>query len=161
MGSYQKSLAFNLGLVAVKAPKKDDHVLLRVEGWGSTATKSTKRIIDDATPTVAELDMRVNTVDYELALWVGLRLRASEYLKNERPKRPDAGGTELIANSEAVKVPKGLSVDALGSNMKRLPVWQDESGAANIVVKFGPQNDRLMYYELRNRDLKSGVRVVS
>ncbi|KAJ4367064.1 hypothetical protein N0V83_007594 [Neocucurbitaria cava] len=152
--SYQKGYAFNLALIAVAAPKKDEHVLMRVGKWGSSVTKNLgPRRVDELDPTELELDTSLNPQDFELALWVGIRPDSAPYLRTENPIAPT--DATLAAKVKGVKVPKQTSVDTLG-RLGNLPIWSESNGYTKVVVKFAHQ-DKVIFHELRNRDAKTGL----
>lgn len=155
--SHHHQYAFNFGLVAVNAPDKDQHVLLRVHRWTQPPAPALPppRVVDQAPLSEAELDLKLNTADTDLALWVGMRPASASYLRAQKPAKvlPESG--VLAEDVAAARPPRGKSVDTLAS-LKDIPVWKDEPGCARVVVKFA-NRESLVYYELRNRDSKTGV----
>jgi hypothetical protein len=153
---HNRKYAFNIGLVGTEFPEKEEHVLLRVDKWTSSAAHDKNRLVDDMT-TPEELDLTHKVEEVDAALWVGIRPAKAEYVRHQKSTPVDPNDEQMVAAFNAAKpaFKKNLSVDLLGS-LPALPILPTEEGATKVVVKFGHQ-DRLLFYELINRDEKTKV----
>lgn len=162
--SYHHALAFNYALFAVVAPhRQDDHTILRVDKWSSQVAKNLPdRIVDDLTPTAAERAIEKNNTDTELALWVGMRPEKASWLRATEPKDLSTKDAQLVRDAKASKnsssKTKGDSVNTLAKHAQTIPHWKQDTPMARVVVKYA-HTHHMTFYELRNRNASSGVRL--
>ncbi|KAI4639802.1 hypothetical protein J4E93_009156 [Alternaria ventricosa] len=155
---YQRDYAFSYALYGVRSPPKEDHVLLRVQHWSSSADR-TGRKVGTAADTSQE-EENIVSADHEevLGLWVGLRPARGGVLRQHNPE-PVGDDTEtqtaLAEIKDKIKKTKNTtprSVDSL-SELGALPIWPLEADMTRVVVKYNPNRaDKITYFELVNRD---------
>ena len=150
---YQRDYAFSYALYGVRSPPKEDHVLLRVQHWSSSADR-TGRNVDTAADTLqGEEDITSADRGEDLGLWVGLRPARGGVLRahNPEPVGDDAETQSALDEIKKARTKTCKSVESL-SELSVLPIWPLEAGMTRVVVKYDKLAAKLIYFELVNRD---------
>jgi len=154
---YRRDHAFSYALYGVRSPPKDDHVLLRVHHWSSSADRTERKVGTAANTLHEEEDATSANQEEDLGLWVGLRPARGGVLRSHNPE-PVGDDTEtqsaLAEIKDRIKKTKTLrrkSVDSL-SELSVLPIWPLEAGMTRVVVKYNKRVEKITYFELVNRD---------
>jgi hypothetical protein len=155
--NYQHDYAFSYALYGIQAPPKEDHALLRVCNWSSSAAQA-DRCVDTAAETAPEEKVVDGYDEMNLGLWVGMCPARAGVL---RAQQAEAVGddTETQTAFDTIKenkIKRGSSVNSL-SQLKELPIWPLDRDVTRVVVRFNQHVDRLIYYKLINRDPKTKV----
>ncbi|KAH6883419.1 hypothetical protein BKA58DRAFT_465241 [Alternaria rosae] len=145
--------AFNLALIGVEAPVLQDHTLLRVQNWSSSAATADGRV-----ETAAEASSEEKTVadndQKDLGLWVGVRPARADVLRQQAAE-PVGNYTETqvaLAKLKTITIKKASSVDSV-MRLNSVLIWSLQDGMTQVVVRYNSMHaDRLLVYELINRD---------
>ena len=156
---YRRDHAFRYALYGIQSPPKDDHVLLRVQHWSSSADRTERKVGNAANTLHEEEDITSANHEEDLGLWVGLRPARGGVLRQHDPE-PVGDDTEtqtaLAEIKGRIKKTKNMtsrSVDSL-SKLSALPIWPLEADMTRVVVKYNTKraDKKLTYFELVNRD---------
>ena len=154
---YRCDYAFSYALYGVQSPPKDDHVLLRVHHWSSSADRTERKVGTAANTLQEEEDITSADHEEDLGLWVGLRPARGGVLRKQAPEpvgddaETQSALDEIKDRIKKTKTIRCNSVDSL-SELSVLPIWPLETGMTRVVVKYNKLVEKITYFELVNRD---------